>query len=81
MWAIIGDSITDAQILSQVSHEKGVVSIDNYAQSIVIADNGAGGSQVLMDYFDDPKVSVNILSLFLTVHHLNHIHRATYQLQ
>ncbi|CAM0141611.1 hypothetical protein VKS41_005863 [Umbelopsis sp. WA50703] len=58
MWAIIGDSITDAQILSQVSHEKGVVSIDNYAQSIVIADNGAGGSQVLMDYFDDPKGNI-----------------------
>ncbi|KAG2174876.1 hypothetical protein INT43_005938 [Umbelopsis isabellina] len=58
LYAIIGDSITDPQITSKVSHEKGVVTIDNYAQSIVIADDGTGGSRVLMDYFDDPKGNI-----------------------
>jgi hypothetical protein len=56
IWAILGDSIKDPQILSQVTHEKGVVTIDNYAQRIVIAADGDKGSKVLMDYFDDPKV-------------------------
>jgi hypothetical protein len=56
LWAILGDSINDPQILSKVTHEKGVVTIDNYAQRIVIAADGDKGSKVIMDYFDDPKV-------------------------
>lgn len=58
LWAILGDSVNDPQILAKVTHEKGVVSIDNYAQRIVIADDGANGSKVLMDYFDDPKGNI-----------------------
>jgi hypothetical protein len=59
LWAILGDSINESEILTKVTHEKGVVSIDNYAQRIVIAADGDTGSKVLMDYFDDPKVRVN----------------------
>lgn len=67
LWAILGDSVNDPQILAKVTHEKGVVSIDNYAQRIVIADDGANGSKVLMDYFDDPKVITHICDMHSTL--------------
>jgi hypothetical protein len=67
LWAIFGDSVKDPQILAKATHEKGVVSIDNYAQKIVIADDGANGSKVLMDYFDDPKVILTGTGAFVYV--------------
>jgi hypothetical protein len=75
LWAIFGDSVKDPQILAKATHEKGVVSIDNYAQKIVIADDGANGSKVLMDYFDDPKVALTgtgafvLCSIFWLIRH------------
>lgn len=52
-YVIIGDSVHDIER----PPDKGIVRIDNYLQKIVIVPSeDKKGSNVLLDYFDDPKV-------------------------
>ncbi|CAK8678920.1 phosphatidylcholine transfer protein-like [Clavelina lepadiformis] len=57
VYAILGRSAKPGELEERetVDPKRGVIRVDDYLQSMVIADNGKGTSRIYMHYYDNPK--------------------------